>query len=405
MKWILFLTCLLVTSCFNQLPNEPEFKKVIPYDFHLSNSAKLTMNGIYTVLDGRETFGDEVVGKWSNNRWCLYSKHDVVYSTSAGGIEGDTVKFNGYFRIVRSGSGFQLNMRILPNEGAFELIENNNPDKIILRGSTDDGTTITLQRARNLFKRESDFHILAHRGGGRNSERLGISENSIEMIKYADILGASGIEIDIKRTRDGQLIVFHDDTFSPRTVRGSYLLGNVENFDLKQIKLFGQLIYGEAIPTLQEALNAVIDSTELSLVWLDIKDPDIIDIVIPVQLEAINYAVSKGRELEILLGIPDADLLNKYRSSIYSNKVPELVELDYATALNLPSSAWAPRWTNGIPSETITDVMHNNDILVFTWTLDVQDYISDFINKSGIDGILSNYPSLVAGIYYSKKLQ
>ena len=35
----------------------------------------------------------------------------------------------------------------------------------------------------------------------------------------------------------------------------------------------------------------------------------------------------------------------------------------------------------------------------FTWTMDVPQYISDFIHQGKIDGILSNYPSIVA--YYT----
>ncbi|MCK7516839.1 MAG: hypothetical protein MZV64_03520 [Ignavibacteriales bacterium] len=103
------------------------------------------------------------------------------------------------------------------------------------------------------------------------------------MIIHSPIMGATGIEIDVKRTRDGQLIVFHDDTFSPRTVKGAYLLGSVEDYDLNQIKAFGQLINGETIPTLSEALRAVIDRTKLSLVWLDLKDASNVDETIRIQ--------------------------------------------------------------------------------------------------------------------------
>jgi len=222
------------------------------------------------------------------------------------------------------------------------------------------------------------------------------------MIRYATILGANGVEIDVKRTRDKHLIVFHDDTFSPRTVQGTYLLGKVENFDLDQIKIFGQLIYGEAIPTLEEALNAIIDETKLSLIWIDLKDPEIIDDVIVAQQNAINRAIASNRNVKILVGIPTDEVLNAYLSSAYINTTPVLVELDANTARSSQTcEAWAPRWTNGIPSQDVIDDMHSRGILVFTWTLDVHDYINDFLD-SNIDGILSNYPSLVAAMYYSK---
>jgi len=222
------------------------------------------------------------------------------------------------------------------------------------------------------------------------------------MIRYSEILGANGVEIDVKRTRDGHLILFHDDTFSPRTVKGSYLLGKVENFDLEQIKIFGQLVYGEPIPTLEEALNIIIDETRLSLIWIDLKDPEIVHAVIQAQQNAINYALSKDRDIKILIGIPTNEILDSYISSDLKNTTPTLVELDANTAKSLQTcEAWAPRWTNGIPSQATLDEMHSKNILVFTWTLDVRDYINDFLDAK-VDGILSNYPSLVAGMYLSR---
>jgi glycerophosphoryl diester phosphodiesterase len=222
------------------------------------------------------------------------------------------------------------------------------------------------------------------------------------MIRYAEILGANGVEIDVKRTRDGHLILFHDNTFSPRTVEGTYLLGNVENFNLEQIKIFGQLIYGESIPTLEEALKVIIDETKLSLIWIDLKDPELVDKVILTQQNAINYASSIGRNIKILMGIPTDEIFNAYNSSEYKNLTPTLVELDAEKAKSLQTcKAWAPRWTNGIPSQSMLDEMHSRNILVFTWTLDVRDYINDFL-EANIDGILSNYPSLVTGMYYSR---
>ena len=402
MKHTLIFLMLIFSSCLFNLPTEPDFYINDTYTIQLTDSAKFYMTGVYSVEEGNGLLGDEVVGIWNDRKWCMYTKHDVLFSESAGGLVGDSINTAGYIRIVRSGSGYNLKLTISPEEGAMELIQGIKPTKIILRGKSSAGTKIVLKRIRSIINSPTTFYILAHRGGGRNSERLGKSENSIEMIRYATILGANGVEIDVKRTRDKHLIVFHDDTFSPRTVQGTYLLGKVENFDLDQIKIFGQLIYGEAIPTLEEALNAIIDETELSLIWIDLKDPEIIDDVIVAQQNAINRAIASNRNIKILVGIPTDEVLNAYLSSAYVNTTPVLVELDANTARSCQTcEAWAPRWTNGIPSQDVIDDMHSRGILVFTWTLDVHDYINDFLD-SNIDGILSNYPSLVAAMYYSK---
>ncbi len=409
-KIILILITFFLPSCVIELPTAPvsdiDFQSIESRTIPLSENAKSIMNGVYKVIQGTETFGDEVVGLWAGKRWCLYSKQDVVYSEQAGGTSGDSILLIGYSRIIRYGSALNINLSVLPNEGGIELATDTIPVNIILRGKTSEGKQIVLQRIRSLYNSTRPFHILAHRGGGRNAERLGYSENSIEMMIHSQILGATGIEIDIKRTRDGQLIVFHDDTFSPRTVKGTYLLGTVEDYDLNQIKAFGKLIYGETIPTVSEALRAVIDNTELSLVWLDLKDPGIVDETIRIQKEAIDYASSIGRNgIQILLGIPSEDILNRYRSSSLKNTTPILIELDIETALsslNPTCQVWAPRWTDGIQSGDI-ERAHNSGKKVFLWTLDVREYIQDFLFNTSVDGILSNYPSLVAGMYYSKE--
>ncbi|MEJ2103986.1 MAG: glycerophosphodiester phosphodiesterase family protein, partial [Ignavibacteriaceae bacterium] len=279
MKKLLILIPLTIISCLSDLPTVPDFNFVLDSinvrSVPLEDSVKLIMNGIYQVQDGKDLLGDEIVGKWISDRWCLYSIHDVVYSENkCSSIEDSTPTFVGYIRIVRSGSGTKINLKILPSDGGIELLSGNTPASIIFNGTTSSGNKIKFSRIRNLYQQNDTtkrFQIIGHRGGGRNAERLGVSENSIEMIKYSEILGATGVEIDVKKTRDGKIILFHDDTFSPRTVKGTYLLGKVENFDIDQIHAFGRLYYGEVIPTLEDALRIIIEETTISLVWIDVK--------------------------------------------------------------------------------------------------------------------------------------
>jgi glycerophosphoryl diester phosphodiesterase len=39
-------------------------------------------------------------------------------------------------------------------------------------------------------------------------------------------------------------------------------------------------------------------------------------------------------------------------------------------------------------------------ILAFTWTLDGQSAIKEYLNKGAFDGILTNYPSILAYEFY-----
>ncbi|RYZ87062.1 MAG: glycerophosphodiester phosphodiesterase family protein [Moraxellaceae bacterium] len=92
--------------------------------------------------------------------------------------------------------------------------------------------------------------VVVHRGDWRNAP-----ENSIKAIENTIKMGADMVEIDIQKTKDGQLILMHDKTLN-RTTTGK---GNVSDFTLEEIKkLYLKSGIGiethHKIPTLQEAM-------------------------------------------------------------------------------------------------------------------------------------------------------
>ncbi len=69
--------------------------------------------------------------------------------------------------------------------------------------------------------------VIAHRGGA------GIfPENTLAAFRGADELGAEILELDVRRTADGELVVIHDETVD-RTTDGS---GPVAGFTLEELK-------------------------------------------------------------------------------------------------------------------------------------------------------------------------
>lgn len=94
--------------------------------------------------------------------------------------------------------------------------------------------------------------IYAHRGASGHA-----IENTFAAFKKAQILGADGIEIDIQRTSDNQLVVFHDINLSRLTGIKKYIF-NCSLEELQTYKLgsrFFRLFSSEHIPTLDEVLN------------------------------------------------------------------------------------------------------------------------------------------------------
>lgn len=92
--------------------------------------------------------------------------------------------------------------------------------------------------------------VVVHRGDWRNAP-----ENSIKAIENTIKMGADMVEIDIQKTKDGQLVLMHDKTLN-RTTSGK---GNVSDFTLEEIKkLYLKSGIGiethHKVPTLEEAM-------------------------------------------------------------------------------------------------------------------------------------------------------
>ena len=102
--------------------------------------------------------------------------------------------------------------------------------------------------------------IVAHRGG-----QLGEMENSLAALGQAAGRGVEVIEFDVRTTRDGQLIIIHDETVD-RTTNGKGRVAALTLAELRRIRIDGN---SEPIPTLVEALDAARTSQVRLL--LDVK--------------------------------------------------------------------------------------------------------------------------------------
>ncbi len=111
------------------------------------------------------------------------------------------------------------------------------------------------------------IQVVAHRGGAL----LGPPENTLPAIEKAIEIGADLIEIDIRQTSDGHLVLMHDQTVN-RTTHGR---GRVSDLTLDQILALEIKHDGEGVvrvPTLGEALRAMKGRIDPDL---DYKEGDI----------------------------------------------------------------------------------------------------------------------------------
>ena len=166
-----------------------------------------------------------------------------------------------------------------------------------------------------------------------------------------------------------------------------------------------RLIRGERIPKLEEALKYVVDSTDLKFVWLDMKEEnrEFVETVVSIQKASLTRAQAiPGRQLEILMGVPTENLSNVIKTFPDFELIPTLSELTTDNARDLGSRAWAPRWTQGTQNDLV-DQIHAEGRIALCWTIDVPAFIQQYLQEGHFDGLLSNYPSLVAYYYYMRE--
>ena len=93
------------------------------------------------------------------------------------------------------------------------------------------------------------FVNYAHRGASSYAP-----ENTMSSFRLGLQMGANGIETDVQRTRDGVLVLFHDDTLARVTGQP----GSVKDYTYAQLQEFAVTVHGKSdrIPTLEEFLQA-----------------------------------------------------------------------------------------------------------------------------------------------------
>ena len=104
----------------------------------------------------------------------------------------------------------------------------------------------------NLFHNPKYVTVVAHRGDWRNHP-----ENSLPAFQSCIEMGVDMIEIDLQRTKDGELILMHDRTVD-RCTNGKGKISEMTYDEIQRLRLRPQhsaSITRNHIPTLEEVLN------------------------------------------------------------------------------------------------------------------------------------------------------
>ncbi|WP_297481234.1 glycerophosphodiester phosphodiesterase family protein [Thermococcus sp.] len=174
--------------------------------------------------------------------------------------------------------------------------------------------------------------VLGHRG------YMGkFPENSLLAFKKAVEAGADGVELDVWLTKDGKVVVMHDETID----RTSNMKGRQKEMTLKDLKK-ADIGLGERIPTLEEVFEALPES---ALVNVELKDKDAVG--------EVARIVKKNNPERVLISSFDVDSLREYRRFDGETRMGLLIDREEVVPLIPKLKEELNLWSINIPMEAI----------------------------------------------------
>jgi glycerophosphoryl diester phosphodiesterase len=248
--------------------------------------------------------------------------------------------------------------------------------------------------------------VIAHRGASAYAP-----ENTLAAVDKAADLGFRWVENDVQRTKDGELVVLHDDSLTRTTdveeVFPERAPWKVKDFTAAEIARldaggwFSPRFAGARVPTLKQYMNRV-SSNHQKLV-LEIKNPALYP---GIERETLKVLSNEGWlgpthvRSKLVIQSFSADsvrTVHALRPDIKTGFLgtPAVAELpayaQFADQINSTHTSISAGYVAAIHA---LDGAHGKPLEIFTWTVDTADgtrRIADF----GVDGIITNKPDVV----------
>ena len=238
--------------------------------------------------------------------------------------------------------------------------------------------------------------VIGHRGLFKHSP-----ENTLSSMRACLELRL-GIELDVRRSKDGALIVLHDATLD-RTTNGK---GKAADFTLAELKKldagswFDPAFQDERIPTLEEVfVLRARHPVAAGLIAVDLKEAD-------TEEDIVKLAVKHGvldRLVFIGLAITNADVRQRLRKADPKTHVACLAAADgIDDALKDADSDWV--YIRHLPSKEEVARIHRADRRLFLSGPKVAGVEIDTWKQAadlGIDAVLTDHPLELANLLRS----
>lgn len=220
--------------------------------------------------------------------------------------------------------------------------------------------------------------ITAHRGYSAIAP-----ENTLAAVELAIEHDADYIEVDVQKTKDNVLVLFHDKTLR-RMAGVNKKISDLTYEELSKIDIgssFHELFYKSRVPTLEEILSLCAGKVKLNIELKSSEDDLgqlVVDMVTKYGLQ--DKVVITGADYEAIKRVKEYNekIMVGYIASALYGDISEMEEVD---VFSLRSSF--------ITAELVNEI-HRNGKLVYAWTVNDLDETRRLM-EIGVDNIITDY--------------
>ncbi len=215
---------------------------------------------------------------------------------------------------------------------------------------------------------------------GHRGARAYEPENTVRSFRKAVEMGVDAVELDIRKTKDNELVVIHDENVK-KTTNGN---GLVSDLTLQQIKGFST-DKNDKIPTLKEAFEAIDKKV---IVFVELKETGYEDQVLQV-IDKMN----RKKSVVVVSFLEDA--LKKVRQldpEIQTGLIYAKHKNPLKSALELKAQ-WLLAFYRFIHTANVQKA-HENGLKVLVWTVNTPGEVAE-MKKKGVDAIASDKPDIL----------
>jgi len=251
----------------------------------------------------------------------------------------------------------------------------------------------------------SHLSLQAHRGAAGLAP-----ENTLAAFRIAIELGADATELDLQATKDGVVVVIHDDTVD-RTTDGRGRIGDLRLAEIKQLDAgakFSAAFRGERVPTLRELIDLVKSTGQTGFrlnlemkfaegregqpadleerVLAVLRETGFIDRVI---VQSFHHP-SAAKMKTLAPGIPCGLLVGQRRQPADPGAAVRMRGVDY----------YAPHYS--LVTAEMLSALHRSGIPVVVWTVndpaDMRRLVAMGLGALPGDGMISDYPDRLVNL-------